>query len=118
MQRGASTEKEMRIANVVLNDFTRDNRVLKISATLSTEGHDVTVVALHKPGLPKREHHQDSFDVHRICLVMPTRVFRGTLKLVELALKSPWAIADLRLGIATMQKPSLLDCWPRLLGQV
>ena len=47
----------MRIANVVLNDFTRDNRVLKISATLSTEGHDVTVVALHKPGLPKRERH-------------------------------------------------------------
>ena len=77
----------MRIANVVLNDFTRDNRVLKISATLSTEGHDVTVVALHKPGLPKRERHQDSFDVHRVRLVMPTRVFRGTLKLMELAIK-------------------------------
>jgi len=77
----------MRIANVVLNDFTRDNRVLKISATLSTEGHDVTVVALHKPGLPKRERHTDSFDVHRIGLVMPTRVFRGGLKLVELAMK-------------------------------
>lgn len=77
----------MRIANVVLNDFTRDNRVLKISATLSTEGHDVTVVALHKPGLPKREGHAESFDVHRIGLVMPTRVFRGALKLVELAMK-------------------------------
>ncbi len=77
----------MRIANVVLNDFTRDNRVLKVSATLSTEGHDVTVVALHKPGLPKRERQADSFDVRRIRLVMPTRVFRGALKLVELAIK-------------------------------
>ena len=71
----------MRIANVVLNDFTRDNRVLKISATLATEGHDVTVVALHKPGLPKRERHQDLFDVHRICLVMPTRVFPRNLEI-------------------------------------
>ena len=38
----------MRIANVVLNDFTRDNRVLKISSSLVNDGHEVTVVALHK----------------------------------------------------------------------
>ena len=41
----------MRIANVVLNDFTRDNRVLKISESLAGAGHQVTVVALHKAGL-------------------------------------------------------------------
>ena len=33
----------MKIANVVLNDFTRDNRVLKTSIALVEAGHEVTV---------------------------------------------------------------------------
>ena len=45
----------MRIANVVLNDFTRDNRVLKTSSTLADAGYEVTVVALHKDNLPENE---------------------------------------------------------------
>ena len=77
----------MRIANVVLNDFTRDNRVLKIADTLSDVGHEVTVIALHKPGLPKQETHKAGFAVHRVSLNMPTRFFGGALKLAELALK-------------------------------
>ena len=30
----------MRVANVVLNDFTRDNRVLKVSESLAGAGHE------------------------------------------------------------------------------
>ena len=77
----------MRIANVVLNDFTRDNRVLKISSTLTDAGHEVAVVALHKDNLPKVEKHSGGFMVHRIALHMPTRPFRGALKLAELAFR-------------------------------
>ena len=66
----------MRIANVVLNDFTRDNRVLKISSTLTDAGHEVAVVALNKDNLPKVEKHSGGFMVHRIVLHMPTRPFR------------------------------------------
>lgn len=44
-----------RIAVVVLNDFTRDNRVLKVAATLAEAGASVDVVALPGPGLPERE---------------------------------------------------------------
>ena len=50
-------EKSMTIANVVLNDFTRDNRVLKISQSLQAMGHDVTVVALSGEGLSNAETH-------------------------------------------------------------
>jgi hypothetical protein len=67
----------MRIANVVLNDFTRDNRVLKISSTLADAGYEVTVVALHKDNLPENEEHPRGFMVRRISLQMPTRLFRG-----------------------------------------
>lgn len=39
------------IANVVLNDFTNDSRVSKISKTLGQAGHKVTVVAVYNEGL-------------------------------------------------------------------
>mgnify|MGYP001173471916 CR=1 FL=1 len=77
----------MRIANVVLNDFTRDNRVLKVSTSLVSKGHSVSVVALHNAGLPRRESFHEGFDVHRVRLFMPTRLLRGSFKLLELALK-------------------------------
>ena len=38
----------MNIANVVLNDFTHNNRVLKTSIALMDAGYEVTVVALHR----------------------------------------------------------------------
>ena len=80
----------MRIANVVLNDFTRDNRVLKISSSLVNDGHEVTVVALHKEGLPEHEDHATGFDVRRISSSIPAVFSRGFVKLLDLA----WRIAS------------------------
>lgn len=80
----------MRIANIVLNDFTRDNRVLKIASTLVSEGQEVTVVALYKRGLPRREDHPQGFATHRMRLLMPARLVGSALKFVELCLKVTW----------------------------
>lgn len=41
----------MKVANIVLNDFTNDSRVLKISKTLGKSGANVTVFAMHNEGL-------------------------------------------------------------------
>lgn len=51
---------------VVLNDFTRDNRVLKVAATLAAAGADVEVVALPGPGLPEREERTGGWRVRRL----------------------------------------------------
>ena len=62
----------MRIANVVLNDFTRDNRVLKVAALLQKNGADVTVVALHRPNLPSFERHEThGFAIQRVSILSP-----------------------------------------------
>lgn len=82
----------MRIANVVLNDFTRDNRVLKISASLAEAGHEVTVVALHKSGLPVEEN-RDRWQVSRTALLtsrLPRGTVFGVMKMTELALRVVW----------------------------
>ena len=82
----------MRIANVVLNDFTRDNRVLKITESLSAEGHEVTVVALHKEGLD-REERRNGWRVNRVKVstaALPRGTFFGILKMAELALRVVW----------------------------
>ena len=82
----------MRIANVVLNDFTRDNRVLKVSESLAGEGHDVTVVALHKEGLPMEEK-RGAWNVVRTRVataVLPRGTVFGVLKMAELALRVVW----------------------------
>lgn len=57
----------MKVANLVLNDFTNDSRVLKTSKTLSRLGFDVTVVALHEDGLPIFDK-SDLFNIHRMPL--------------------------------------------------
>lgn len=44
-----------KIANVVLNDFTNDSRVWKVSRTLSKLGYHTVVVAMHNDGLKKKE---------------------------------------------------------------
>lgn len=83
---------EMRIANVVLNDFTRDNRVLKVSQALADAGHEVTVVALHKKGLPEREE-RGGWMVQRIPVslaALPRGTVFGAMKMAELALKVVW----------------------------
>ena len=43
------------IANIVLNDFTNDSRVLKTSNSLIQIGYKVTVVAMHNKGLVGKE---------------------------------------------------------------
>lgn len=44
-----------KIANIVLNDFTNDSRVLKISKSLTKFGFSTTVVAMHNAGLFESE---------------------------------------------------------------
>lgn len=58
----------MKIANLVLNNFINDSRVLKTSRTLRNSGYDVCVVALHDTGLKEHETIND-FLLHRIKLV-------------------------------------------------
>ena len=83
----------MRIANVVLNDFTRDNRVLKMSRSLAEAGHEVTVVALHVAGLSWEEK-ADGFRVVRTRILtarLPRGTVFGALKMAELALRLVWS---------------------------
>ena len=82
----------MQIANVVLNDFTRDNRVLKIAQSLTDSGHEVTVVALHKVGLPLEEE-RGNWRVNRTrtaSAALPRGTLFGAVRLAELALKLVW----------------------------
>lgn len=86
----------MRIANVVLNDFTRDNRVLKISESLAEKGHEVTVVALQKPkgaeggAVPNSEERPGGWNVVRVGVKsgrLPRGTVFGVIKMAELALR-------------------------------
>lgn len=56
------------IANVVLNDFTNDSRVWKISESLKQSGYKVSVVAMHREGLPL-EQSFEGVEVQRIRLI-------------------------------------------------
>jgi glycosyltransferase involved in cell wall biosynthesis len=55
----------MKVALIVLNNFINDSRVYKEASTLSKEGYECTVVALHKDGLKKNESNEN-FTVHRL----------------------------------------------------
>ena len=86
----------MRIANVVLNDFTRDNRVLKISESLAAKGHEVTVVALQKSqgaaggAVPNTEERPGGWNVVRVGVKsgrLPRGTVFGVIKMAELALR-------------------------------
>jgi glycosyltransferase involved in cell wall biosynthesis len=57
----------IKIASIVLNNFTNDSRVLKEGISLKNEGYDVTIVALHKEGLEEFEEVQN-ISVHRVKL--------------------------------------------------
>ena len=81
----------MRIANVVLNDFTRDNRVLKVASLLQENGAEVTVVALHRPNLPRFERHETGgFAIQRIPIVSPKHRIFGLIKWMELVIRITW----------------------------
>ncbi|MGB1123367.1 MAG: glycosyltransferase [Flavobacteriales bacterium] len=77
----------MKIANVVLNDFTRDNRVLKTSTALVKAGHEVTVVALHRNELPRVEQHPSGFRIERVRTYIPGFRVLAPFKWAELALR-------------------------------
>lgn len=57
-----------KIANIVLNDFTNDSRVLKITKSLTVFGFEPVVVAMHNDGLIEKET-QQGVKVERIKLV-------------------------------------------------
>ena len=58
---------KLKVASIVLNNFTHDNRVLKECITLQKNGYDVTVLAYHEPGLAEHEVIKD-IKVHRVKL--------------------------------------------------
>jgi len=57
----------MTIAMLVINPFTHDTRVQKEAKALAHAGYDVTVYALHKPGLPTTET-RDGYHIVRIAI--------------------------------------------------
>ena len=77
----------MKIANVVLNDFTRDNRVLKTALSLAEVGHEVTVVALHGNHLPRVEHHLAGFRIERVHAYVPALRILAFFKWAEFAFR-------------------------------
>ena len=56
-----------KIANIVLNDFTNDSRVLKISKSLNKNNYHAVVVAIYNKGL-KQQDCVDGVEVERIKL--------------------------------------------------
>lgn len=56
-----------KVANIVLNNFTNDSRVMKTSNSLCSFGYDVTVVAMHDKNLPYTEENSN-FKTHRISI--------------------------------------------------
>ena len=78
--------KKRTVANLVLNNFTNDNRVYKTSRTLRDAGFDVTIGALKKGDV--NEHDEaDGIPVHRIPLKtmkLPDGLIWGAIKYVEI----------------------------------
>jgi glycosyltransferase involved in cell wall biosynthesis len=75
-----------RVASVVLNNFTADNRVYKTAKSLQNAGYDVTVVALLKGDVQEHEVF-DGIPVHRIKLKtmrLPEGVIWGGIKYLEM----------------------------------
>ena len=79
----------MRVASVVLNNFTSDNRVYKTAKSLQIQGYEVHVVALLKGDVKAREVF-DGIPVHRIKLktmVLPEGVIWGGIKYIEMFIR-------------------------------
>lgn len=57
-----------RLASIVLNPFTNDNRVHKEAVTLTKNGFKVTVFALHESGLDENEITDYGYSVNRVFL--------------------------------------------------
>ncbi|MGB0423046.1 MAG: glycosyltransferase [Flavobacteriales bacterium] len=75
-----------RIANLVLNNFTNDNRVYKTSRSLRDAGFDVTIIGLKK-GDVKEHDEADGIPVYRIPLKtmkLPEGLIWGGIKYLEI----------------------------------
>jgi glycosyltransferase involved in cell wall biosynthesis len=84
------------IANIVLNDFTNDSRVLKTSNSLIQFGYKVTVVAMHDKGLAEKEIIGD-VNVDRVKLTSrPWPKYKPIqlLKYLEFVSRSFWRYRD------------------------
>lgn len=82
-----------KVANIVLNDFTNDSRVLKISKSLKALGFSPAVVAMHNVDLPEKETVGD-VDVCRIKLMSrpwPKWKPIQLLKYLEFLIRAVWA---------------------------
>lgn len=86
-----------RIHVLVLNDFTRDNRVLKTAGTLRQSGHEVRVLALWRPGLPERERLNDGVEVVRLRNAtsrLPGGKWTGLIKAIAVQWQLIWEHRD------------------------
>lgn len=81
-----------KVANVVLNDFTNDSRVLKTTATLHRLGSEAIVVAMHNERLKQNES-ISGVNVHRIKLLtrpLPKWKPIQFFKYLEFLIKASW----------------------------
>jgi len=99
----------MRIAHIVLNDFTRDSRVQKFAATTGL-AHDSTVVALSSEDLPAFEQ-GDGYRVERI--PMRTKPSKRTVgRLEAVGLYHLWkAVMFAEFVVRTVRRFGRYDVW-------
>ncbi len=79
-----------KVVSLVLNDFTRDNRVLKTNLSLLQNGYDVSVIALQKGNLPEQEV-IGGIKVHRIKLsasAIPVKAVKHAFQYIDFARKA------------------------------
>ena len=75
-----------KVAILVFNNFTHDNRVLREGLSLKDAGYDVQIVALHEGDLPKKEI-KNGLKIDRLSLIsrgLPKSIFFQIFKWLEL----------------------------------
>jgi glycosyltransferase involved in cell wall biosynthesis len=86
-----------KVTNLLFNDFTNDNRVLKISRSLQNNGYDVTLVATHFNKKLPREEVIEGFKVKRFNV--------GRIKFLPLNLILFWFVI-----IKNFRKEKIFHC--------
>ncbi|MCH2198686.1 MAG: glycosyltransferase family 4 protein [Flavobacteriales bacterium] len=83
---------KLRVANIVLNNFTNDNRVYKTSRSLRDAGFDVQIVGLKKGDVKERDE-ADGIPVHRVAIStmkLPEGLIWGAIKYLEIIWRIVW----------------------------
>ena len=86
-------KKNIIVSNIVLNDCTNDARVLKTSQSLSHAGYTVSIVAMYKSGLKKKDMYRDIV-IDRIKLISrPWPKYKALqfLKYFEFIIRVVWS---------------------------